>query len=150
MKSTRITGTGRRGRGAVGPRRRRPVRNRRFDEFRRRLIAEQHRLLSDFERSQGQTGTGRVYADPVDQANVEEEIRTALQALNDESDTLAQIESALAKLADGRYGLCEECGRPIAPARLLAVPSRLCAAAARRPRISPQSRARRQGESPCA
>lgn len=46
---------------------------------------------------------------------------------------LAQIDAALAKLADGRYGRCENCGQPIGAGRLAARPASLtcvrCAAA---------------------
>jgi len=35
---------------------------------------------------------------------------------------LEQIEKALARLTDGRYGLCEQCGGRIEPERLEAVP----------------------------
>lgn len=42
---------------------------------------------------------------------------------------LAQTEHALRRLREGSYGVCEECGDAIAPARLLARPaSTLCAA----------------------
>jgi RNA polymerase-binding transcription factor DksA len=48
-------------------------------------------------------------------------------------ETLQEIDDALAKLADGRYGLCEECGQPIGEARLEAMPAaRLCIACASR------------------
>jgi DnaK suppressor protein len=36
---------------------------------------------------------------------------------------LAQIEAATRRLADGRYGVCERCGQPIAAARLAARPT---------------------------
>lgn len=39
-----------------------------------------------------------------------------------ESRELAQIEKAIARLKEGRYGFCEECDRPISLDRLLAVP----------------------------
>jgi RNA polymerase-binding transcription factor DksA len=40
---------------------------------------------------------------------------------------LDDVERALAKLDEGTYGACEECGQPIAPARLEAMPaSRYC------------------------
>lgn len=38
-------------------------------------------------------------------------------------DALAEVEHALDKLADGRYGQCESCGKPIAAARLEAKPA---------------------------
>jgi DnaK suppressor protein len=36
---------------------------------------------------------------------------------------LAQIDAAAGKLADGRYGRCEDCGQPIGAARLAARPA---------------------------
>jgi len=36
---------------------------------------------------------------------------------------LAAIEAALRRLADGSYGVCERCGRPIGAARLAARPA---------------------------
>ncbi len=46
---------------------------------------------------------------------------------------LAEIDAALARLAQDRYGICERCGRPIAPERLDALPAtRLCIACASR------------------
>jgi RNA polymerase-binding transcription factor len=37
-------------------------------------------------------------------------------------ELLAQNERALARMADGTYGICESCGNPIGKARLLAFP----------------------------
>ncbi len=37
-------------------------------------------------------------------------------------DQLAEVENALPKFEKGTYGLCEGCGKPIAPARLEALP----------------------------
>lgn len=36
---------------------------------------------------------------------------------------IAQIRQALARIADGHYGLCSKCGNPIAPQRLKALPT---------------------------
>ncbi len=51
---------------------------------------------------------------------------------------LARTERALAKLADGTYGTCDTCGKPIALARLQAMPDGVlclaCAASQRRVR----------------
>jgi DnaK suppressor protein len=38
-------------------------------------------------------------------------------------ETLEEVERALAKLEDGSYGKCEECGEDIAAARLEAMPA---------------------------
>jgi DnaK suppressor protein len=49
---------------------------------------------------------------------------------------LARTERALAKLDEGTYGVCDACGRPIAPGRLKAMPDGVlcleCAASERR------------------
>lgn len=41
------------------------------------------------------------------------------------SAELAQVDAALAQVADGRYGRCADCDEPIAPARLAARPAAL-------------------------
>jgi DnaK suppressor protein len=48
--------------------------------------------------------------------------------LEDNSETvLAAIEKALTKIEVGTYGVCERCGKPIAPERLEALPyAELC------------------------
>lgn len=41
--------------------------------------------------------------------------------------TAGKVDRALEKIGDGTYGVCDSCGRPIAPGRLQAVPeSVLC------------------------
>jgi DnaK suppressor protein len=50
--------------------------------------------------------------------------RQHLAALADQArEHLAQIEAATRRLAEGRYGVCERCGQPIAAARLAARPT---------------------------
>ena len=42
-------------------------------------------------------------------------------------ETLDEVEAAIARLEAGTYGLCEDCGKPIGPARLEAMPAaRFC------------------------
>ena len=55
---------------------------------------------------------------------------------------LERTERALAKLDDGTYGLCDTCGKPIAPKRLQAMPDVvLCVACAgSQPRPRPRRR----------
>lgn len=74
-------------------------------------------------------------------ARYEEELRSPLeadfaeQAVDREDDEaldgveqtlrreIAEVDAALARLRSGDYGFCVRCGEPIAPARLLALPS---------------------------
>jgi RNA polymerase-binding transcription factor DksA len=59
--------------------------------------------------------------------------RQQLAALLDSTRRrLADVEEALARRAAGRYGICQTCGRPIAPGRLEARPAaRTCIDCAR-------------------
>jgi RNA polymerase-binding protein DksA len=41
---------------------------------------------------------------------------------NNEREKLAQIDRALARIADGTYGVCESCGNPIGKMRVMAFP----------------------------
>jgi RNA polymerase-binding transcription factor DksA len=43
--------------------------------------------------------------------------------LRDARHRLVELDQALARVDDGTYGVCVECGRPISPARLDALPA---------------------------
>jgi DnaK suppressor protein len=58
--------------------------------------------------------------------------------LRDARSSLADIDQAVARLAQGTYGTCERCGGAIAPERLVARPaSRRCIDCAGTPRVDP-------------
>jgi RNA polymerase-binding transcription factor DksA len=61
-------------------------------------------------------------ADPLDFAEDEVELRTLRTELALEDFELNEIEAALQRLKNGTYGVCEDTGRPIAAARLRAIP----------------------------
>lgn len=48
---------------------------------------------------------------------------TNIAQLTHDAHTLAQVDAALERIADGSYGLCAACGLAIAPARLRAEPA---------------------------
>ena len=45
-----------------------------------------------------------------------------INLLHNEQDLLAAVEEALVRVQNGTYGTCEDCGKPIATARLQAIP----------------------------
>ncbi len=56
----------------------------------------------------------------------------SLELLARDEATLGEVEEALVRMDEGTYGLCEECGEPIARPRLEAVPhARNCIACQR-------------------
>lgn len=61
--------------------------------------------------------------DENDLATVEEERRMALRMLDRETKLVSKIQASLKRIADGSYGYCEETGKPIGIARLLARPT---------------------------
>ncbi len=65
--------------------------------------------------------------DSVDEASRSIERELLFELSDNERVTLDQIEAALRKIDKGTYGLCESCQRPIAKARLDALPfARYC------------------------
>ena len=99
-----------------------------------------HRALLEEERAEllakleelGLSGGGLTYdSNFADSSQVTAE-RGEVEALGASlRETLAEVERALAKLGDGSYGTCEDCGRPIDPLRLEAKPAaRYCIACA--------------------
>ncbi len=57
-----------------------------------------------------------------DSASDEFDHDLALTQLSHESDALKEIDEALRRIAEGRYGICEFSGRPISADRLKAIP----------------------------
>ena len=45
-----------------------------------------------------------------------------LQLMSNEREMLEQIDKALARIVEGTYGTCEECGEPIGKMRVMAFP----------------------------
>ncbi|MBI3849926.1 MAG: TraR/DksA family transcriptional regulator [Verrucomicrobia bacterium] len=60
--------------------------------------------------------------DMADSATDEFDHNMALSELSAEQDAFFEIEEALKRILNGSYGVCEETGKPISPARLRAIP----------------------------
>ena len=84
-------------------------------EFKRMLLAKRRELLGDIGAMQ------------------DERLDDASELLDSEYDLLRQVDEALARIANGTYGICEATGTRIAKARLRACPwARYCIEYARR------------------
>ena len=65
--------------------------------------------------------------DMADQATGTNEVHIQLKLKQTDAKILQAIEGALGRLDDGTYGVCRDCGAPVAPARLAAIPwTRVC------------------------
>ncbi|MBF4160633.1 TraR/DksA family transcriptional regulator [Nocardioides acrostichi] len=82
------------------------------------ILAEHENELSGLMRDSGD-GAGQDQAD-LGASSFERDHE--MSVLNNERDKLAQIDRALARIADGTYGQCENCGQPIGKLRLMAFP----------------------------
>jgi DnaK suppressor protein len=65
--------------------------------------------------------------DLADQATGNNEVHIALRLKQTDAKILQATEEALLRMEKGIYGICRDCGDPIAPARLEAIPwTRVC------------------------
>lgn len=97
--------------------------------YRERLLALRARLRGDVtqlaDAALRKNGTADGSTMPIHMAdlgsdNFEQEFTLSL--MENEEETLEQIESALERIEDGAYGVCDECGGKIPKARLNALP----------------------------
>jgi DnaK suppressor protein len=65
--------------------------------------------------------------DLADQASGNNEVHIALKLKQTDAKILQAIEEALVRMDKGTYGICRDCGEPVALARLTAIPwTRVC------------------------
>lgn len=94
----------------------------RLDEMRRAILRE----IKDDLR-QGREGSKEDGMDTYDLASEERDREINFILGDREREKLQSVESALARIDDGSYGICENCESEIAAGRLDAMPfSRLC------------------------
>jgi DnaK suppressor protein len=73
-------------------------------------------LASSMEHNNGRQG------DMADQASGNNEVHIALRLKQTDAKILQAIDEALMRIDKGAFGLCRDCGEPIAEARLNAIP----------------------------
>ncbi len=99
------------------------MRQRDLKIFRRLLEQRRRDILEEAERARGtMNSTEDPAADPTDRASLESDRNFLLRMRDRERKLLGKIDEAVARIEDGSYGRCEECGAPIGIERLKARP----------------------------
>jgi RNA polymerase-binding protein DksA len=99
-----------------------------FNLLRARLESEQKRLNEELEqlkssvRPADERREGSPFGKREEEATESFELERRLTLEKRIRDQLADVEHALQKFEDGSYGLCDNCGKPIDPARMEALP----------------------------
>lgn len=75
-----------------------------------------------FEDFPGSIGDSTAMADEVDLIRVNEDREMSFATRSLLVERANKLAEALERLREGEYGICQECGEPIAPARLRAMP----------------------------
>lgn len=96
----------------------------RYSELKQMLEERRSQILADVRDKirRVQSGDGYEVLDDggAHQRDTDQDIEFAL--LQMKAETLNKISEALHRLQEGRYGTCQECGDPVATARLRALP----------------------------
>ena len=99
-----------------------------FNLLRSRLESERKRLLEELEqlkasiRPADERREGSPFGKREEEATETFELEKRITLEKRIRDQLADVEHALHKFEDKTYGLCDNCGQPIDPARLEALP----------------------------
>jgi DnaK suppressor protein len=99
-----------------------------FTKIRKQLETEKQRLTEELESLQTNVPSseerreGSPFGKREEEATETLELEKRLVLENRTRQELAGIEHALEKFEKGTYGLCDNCGEPIAPERLEALP----------------------------
>jgi RNA polymerase-binding transcription factor DksA len=100
-----------------------------WDTLRARLERDRAELLGQLELSPEEHPEPTATTGQGETEHVSSEVEQRVQAVLDAAAVarLAELDDALRRLDEGTYGSCERCGKPIAVARLEALPHvRLC------------------------
>ena len=91
--------------------------------FKELLTERLQTLLSEAEKTvTGMTNEEDTFPDPTDRANLETDRNFLLRIRDRERKLILKIKQALARIEEGTFGICEECGQEISQERLEARP----------------------------
>ena len=100
-----------------------------LEAFREALLQKKHELseAAAGRPLQATMENNSRQGDMADQASGNNEVHIALKLRQTDAKILQAIEEALERIEKGTYGICRDCGEPIAEARLNAIPwTRVC------------------------
>ncbi|MFC1903427.1 TraR/DksA family transcriptional regulator [Chloroflexota bacterium] len=99
-----------------------------FGILRARLESERERLTAELKQIKASAGPpderrdGSPFGKREEEATETLELEKRMALEKRVREQLAGVEHALHKFEEGTYGLCDNCGKPIVPARLEALP----------------------------
>ena len=100
-----------------------PMEKERVAYFKDLLTERLKVLLGEAEKTvTGMTNDKDTFPDPTDRANLETDRNFLLRIRDRERKLILKIKEALARIEDGAFGICEECGEEISEERLKARP----------------------------
>ena len=91
-------------------------------QFRKLLDEKMEELLAEADRTVDGMNEKENFPDPTDRALLESNRNFTLRIRDRERKLIGKIKEAIARIEDGSYGNCEECGEPIGLERLRARP----------------------------
>ena len=95
----------------------------RLELFRELLNQRLKAILEEAGKTvKGMTTDRDSFPDPTDRANLETDRNFLLRIRDRERKLIGKIKEALARIDDGTFGICEECGEEISEERLKARP----------------------------
>ena len=102
-----------------------------LESYKKALIDKRGKILTEGGGLSRQTSmeNNTRKGDLADQATGTNEVHIQLKVKQTDTKILQAIEEALQRMEQGSYGICRDCGDPIAPGRLSAIPwTRVCIA----------------------
>jgi len=99
------------------------------DTYRENLQKKRAEILAQggIRPLQASIETNSRQGDLADQADGNNEVHIQLKLKQTDAKILQAIEEAMVRIDKGTYGVCRDCGEPISPARLNAIPwTRVC------------------------
>ena len=126
-----------------------PLTAKRLEEYRATLLELRHRVLGNVEHvveaiNDDSNSLANLSSTPVHLADIAQPgVAADVEVLDSQNEMLRNIDAALARIGEGTYGTCDDCGKEIPAERLQALPfSTRCASCAQmnQPNARPRPR----------